>query len=233
MAREKTAGVIGGMGPEATVEFFRRLVAATPAQDDADHLHVLIDNNPKVPSRIAALIEKGGEDPARVLSAMARGLERAGADFLVIPCNTAHHYLPEIVRAVSISVLDMVKLSAAKLAVCEPRPKKIGMLASPAVRLVGLYDRHLHETGFEAMFPDAQREDRVLGIIRAVKANRIEESHRRDYAAVANWLVQRGADALLVACTELSVLGLPGNVTHPVIDALDVLVQATLETARG
>lgn len=233
MAREKTVGVIGGMGPEATAEFFRKLVAATPAKDDADHIHVLIDNNPKVPSRIKALIEKTGEDPAPVLSAMAQGLERAGADFLVIPCNTAHHYLLEIARAVSIPVLDMVALSAAKLAVLAPRPKKIGMLASPAVRLVGLYDRRLREKDFDAIFPDARDEERVLRIIRAVKANRMDVALRADYAAVIEALAQRGADALLVACTELSVLGLPEDTPLPAIDALDVLVEAAVQTARG
>lgn len=233
MAREKTVGVIGGMGPEATAEFFRKLVAATPAKDDADHVHVLIDNNPRVPSRIKALIEKTGEDPAPVLSAMAQGLERAGADFLVIPCNTAHHYLPGIVRAVSIPVLDMVALSAAKLAAHEPRPKKIGMLASPAVRLVGLYDRRLREKEFDAIFPDARNEDRILRIIRAVKANKMDAALRTDYAAVIEALAKKGADALLVACTELSVLGLPENTQLPAVDALDALVAATLEAARS
>src|SRR5436190_10023963 len=103
-ASEKIVGVIGGMGPEATVEFMRRLVAAVPAKDDADHLHVIADNNPKIPSRIKALIEGGGEDPAPVLTAMAQRLEAAGADFLVIPCNTAHYYLPQIAASVRIPV---------------------------------------------------------------------------------------------------------------------------------
>src|SRR5579863_8958181 len=102
---EKVVGVIGGMGPEATVDFMHRLIAATPARDDADHLHILVDNNPKIPSRIAALIDGTGEDPTPVLRAMARGLEAQGADFLVIPCNTAHHYLPAIAESVRIPLL--------------------------------------------------------------------------------------------------------------------------------
>lgn len=231
MSREKTAGVIGGMGPEATAEFFRRVVAATPARDDADHIRILIDNNPKVPSRIEALIERTGEDPAPALAAMAKGLERAGADFLVMPCNTAHHYLPAIARAVSIPVLDMVALSVAKLAMFAPRPKKIGMLASPAVRLVGLYDRRLREKGFEPVFPDAQDEQRILRIIKAVKANVMDAGLRAEYASVIAALAECGADALLVACTELSVLGLPENTRLPAVDALDVLVAATIEAA--
>lgn len=100
IARQPVVGVLGGMGPEATVELMQRVIRATPARDDADHVRMIVDNNPKVPSRIAALIERRGDDPAPVIADMARGLEAAGADFLVIACNTAHHYLPTIRAAV-------------------------------------------------------------------------------------------------------------------------------------
>src|ERR1700743_2905445 len=109
----------------------RRLIAATPAQDDKDHLHVIADNNPKIPSRIAALIEKTGEDPSPVLIGMAKGLETAGAGFHPLPCTTAHSYLPAIANAVSIPVLDVVTLAIDKLNGVAPKPVKIGMLASP------------------------------------------------------------------------------------------------------
>jgi aspartate racemase len=226
--RAQTIGVIGGMGPEATVDFQRRLIVKTPARDDEDHLHVLVDNNPQIPSRIAALIDKTGEDPTRVLCAMARGLAGQGADFLVIPCNTAHHYLPAIARAVQIPVLDMVALSIARLGALSPRPKRIGMLASPAVRLVGLYATRLAAAGFEAVFPDAENESRLLDTIKAVKAGRTGEAERRAYHEVARSLDQ--ADAFLIACTELSMLDPPDE--RPTLDALDVLVDATIEQAK-
>src|SRR5579872_2815690 len=85
-------GILGGMGPEATVDLMRRVIAATPARSDADHIHMIVDNNPKVPSRIAAIIETTGPDPAPELIRMAQSLERAGADALAMPCNTAHAY---------------------------------------------------------------------------------------------------------------------------------------------
>jgi aspartate racemase len=226
----KTVGVIGGMGPEATVDFLRRVVARTPAQDDADHIHVLVDSNPQIPSRIAALIEGGGEDPTPTLCAMAKGLEKQGADFLVMPCNTAHYYLPQIARAVNIPMLDMVALSIAKLAALSPAPRKIGMLASPAVRLVGLYEARLAQAGLQAVFPDEAGEAKVLEIIRAVKAANVGEQHRRDYARVAACI---SADAFLIACTELSVLGPPKDLARPFVDTLDVLVGATIAQALG
>jgi aspartate racemase len=219
----KVVGVIGGMGPEATVDFLRRIVAATPAQDDADHIRVLVDNNPKVPSRLAALVDGTGEDPLPVLIAMARGLEKQGADFLTMPCNTAHYYLPRIAETVSIPFLDMVALSIARL-----RDKRIGMLASPAVQKVGLYASRLKDAGHVAVFPDAGSEAKLLDVIRAVKANALTDAHRRDYAQIAAAL---DADAYLIACTELSVIGPPQGVTKPVVDALDVLVDATVVKA--
>jgi aspartate racemase len=231
-AKEKTVGVIGGMGPEATVEFMRRLIAAVPAKDDADHLHVIADNNPKIPSRIKALIEKTGEDPTPVLIDMAKKLEAAGADFLTIPCNTAHYYLPAIAKAVRIPVLDVVDLTIAKLNALDPKPERIGMLASTAVRLVGLFERRLAAAGFTTVFPDEETEAHLLDIIRAVKAGHITPSHQRTYEAIAKRLAENGADAFLVTCTELSLLPKP-DVIPPVFDTLDVLVEATVQTARS
>jgi aspartate racemase len=219
----KTVGVIGGMGPEATVDFLRRIVAATPARDDADHIRVLVDNNPKVPSRLAHLVEGTGADPSPVLIEMARGLERQGADFLTIPCNTAHYYLPRIAEAVSIPVIDMVALAIAKT-----QGKRIGMLASPAVQKVGLYASRLSEAGKTAIFPDAQAEAKLLDVIRAVKANGLTGEHHRDYADVAASL---DADAYLIACTELSVIGPPEGIAKLHVDALDVLVEETVKLA--
>jgi aspartate racemase len=230
---EKIVGIIGGMGPEATVDFMHRLIAATPARDDKDHLHVLADNNPKIPSRIAALIEGTGEDPTPVLCRMAQGLESQGADFLVIPCNTAHHYLPAIARSVRIPVLDMVELSVKKLLAAGTGLRRIGMLASPAVRLVGLYSERMEGAGLQALYPRAAEEDALLAVIKAVKAGQFSDRHRKDYAKIAKSLGEAGAEAFLIACTELSVIGPPDGVTAPVIDTLDVLVQATIAKARS
>ena len=108
VAPHPVIGIIGGMGPEATVDLMRRVIAATPAGDDGDHIHMIVDNNPKIPSRIATLIDGNGIDPAPELIRMARGLEAAGATVLAIPCNTAHAYADQIAASVAIPLLDMV-----------------------------------------------------------------------------------------------------------------------------
>lgn len=226
--RQPVVGILGGMGPDATVELMQRVIRATPARDDADHIRMIVDNNPKVPSRIAALIERTGEDPAPVIAAMARGLETAGADFLVIACNTAHHYLPSIRAAVSIPVVDMIGLTIARIQALGPSVRRIGVLASPAVRLTGLLEAPFGASGLSVFYPEGEDDTAVLRIIRTVKAGDLGEGTRRAYADAAARLTAGGADALLIACTELSALGaLPGPT--PVVDTLDTLVQEILQ----
>ena len=227
----KTVGILGGMGPEATIEFMRRLVAAVPARDDAEHIRMLVDNNPKVPSRIKALIDGTGDDPAPVLARMAKALETAGADFLAMPCNTAHAYLREIEAAVTIPVLDMIGLSVSALAERSPRPRTIGLLASPAVRQTGLFATPLSKRGFETIPPNAEEEATLLALIKSIKAGGRGQMERETLYEAAGSLAARGAEALVIACSEFSLLPKPRIEDCVVLDTLDVLVRETLNVA--
>lgn len=231
MVTERAIGIVGGMGPEATVELMRRLVAATPAADDAGHVRLLVDSNPKVPSRIAHLIEKTGPDPTPVLVDMAQGLVRQGAAALAMPCNTAHTYLPAIRDAVRVPVLDMARLSTAALAALDPRPGKVALLASPALRIVGLYDAPFAEAGLAPLYAEGEAEQALLAMIRAVKAGRPSARDRARYEAAVQGFAEAGADAFLIACTELSVIDRPRVGGLPLLDTLDALVDAILEAA--
>ncbi len=133
----RTVGILGGMGPEATVLLMQKVIAAVPARDDSDHVPLIVDQNSQVPSRIRRLIEGTGEDPAPVLAAMARRLEGAGAEALAMPCNTAHHYADAIRGAAHVPLLDMVALSVAKAKALAGEGASIGILASPAVKAHG------------------------------------------------------------------------------------------------
>ncbi|WP_022729333.1 aspartate/glutamate racemase family protein [Fodinicurvata sediminis] len=227
----KTLGLLGGMGPEATVELMRRVVAATPARDDADHIRMLVDNNPQVPSRIAHVIEGTGEDPTPVLVSMAEGLKQAGADFLAMPCNTAHWYLPAVCKAVDLPFLDMIDLSVRYLQNSRPPLQRVALLASPAVRKVGLFDQRLQAAGFTPLHAEGKEAEELLKVIRAVKAKGYGETERRGYQAATDGLRQRGAQAYLIACTELSVIDLPDTDGLPIADTLDLLVAEILKTA--
>jgi aspartate racemase len=228
--RRPLVGIIGGMGPEATVDLMRRIILATPARDDADHIHVLADNNPAVPSRIKALIEKTGPSPLPELVRMAKGLASSGATMLAMPCNTAHYYAGDIAAAVTIPFLDMIVLTADRVVKMVPPKATIGMLASTAVIDIGLYERALHRHGLEIKTPD--RQDDVMAIIRAVKAGDTGTAQREDLSDIADELMQAGADIVLVACTELSILTDSITKTVPVVDALTVLAEEIVARAR-
>lgn len=231
MESEKTVGVIGGMGPDATVELMRRVIAATPADDDADHIHMIVDNNPKVPSRIKALIDGDGADPGPFIAGMARRLAAAGADFLVIPCNTAHHYHAEVAEAVSIPVLNVITLTATTIAGAPSRPRQVGMLASPAIRIVGLFDAAFRDAGIEWVYPESNH--RLLDIIKAVKAGQVTAATHDALNDIADELATAGADCLLIACSELSVIADGLRTALPVFDTLQVLTDEIVARAKG
>jgi aspartate/glutamate racemase len=106
--RHRTLGIIGGMGNEATVDLMLRVIKATPGRDEQNHIRMLVDNNPKLPSRIKTLVDGTGESPAPTLISMARGLAGSGADFLAIPSNTVHYYLREVQESADILILNMI-----------------------------------------------------------------------------------------------------------------------------
>ena len=225
----RVVGVLGGMGPEATILLMQKVMDAMPAQDDADHLPLIVHQNPAVPSRIAHLIEGTGADPAPVLAQMARGLQAAGATALAMPCNTAHAYAPAIRAATPLPFLDMIGATAAALSAKGVR--RVGMLASPATRLARVFDAPFATAGLVPVFPGRDAEAEVLALIRAVKRGAAP-------AALAPGLTRIGqdlmgeADAICVACTELSLL-VPHLAPLRVTDSLDALVGAIYAHATG
>ncbi|MBY6203234.1 amino acid racemase [Maritalea mobilis] len=224
-------GILGGMGPEATVLLMQKVIAAVPAKDDADHIPLLIDQNPQVPSRIARLIEETGEDPAPVLAAMARRLEQAGAEALAMPCNTAHHYADAIRSAATVPFLDMVALSVAHAGELAGPGASVGILASPAVRRVGLFDAPFAKAGLTPLY--ATDEDATLAAIRAIKRDGPTAEARTALRAASTALLDQGAAVQMIACTEFSLIAdaVADGVTG--FDTLDRLVAAIVALSRS
>ena len=222
----KPVGILGGMGPEATILLMQKVLTAVPARDDADHVPLIVHQNPRVPSRIAALIDGTGADPGPVLVQMARDLAAAGAGALAMPCNTAHHWRDAIRAATELPFLDMVALTSRHLA--DRGARRIGMLASPAVRLTRSFDADFAANGLNAVWPED--DSGLLEMIRAVKAGRRPPA--TDMADAARELLASGADHVLIACTELSLLtgDLPADM--PWTDSLDCLVRAIVAQNR-
>lgn len=224
-------GILGGMGPEATVLLMQRVMAAVSAHDDADHIPLLVDQNPQVPSRIRRLIECTGDDPGPVLAKMARRLEAAGAKALAMPCNTAHHYAPEIRAASALPFLDMIALSADHAAELAGKGGRIGILASPAVRRIGLFDAALQARGLEAVYPED--EAALLDVIRRIKASGPNDDAAATLRAASAGLLGHGAAVQMIACTEFSLVATATVPGVRAFDTLDRLTAAIVAFSRG
>jgi len=224
----KTAGVLGGMGPDTTVDFMAKVIAATPARKDQDHARLLVDQNPHVPNRQAALLGDG-EDPGPAMAAMATGLEKAGADFLVMPCNTAHAYAPAIREGVSIplvSIIDVTVDACAGFAV-------VGVMATAGCLEARLYQDAFATAGITSVLPDAAEIDEISQLAIEIKLGNRGPDIRQRMQAVAEALVARGAQALVAACTEIPLVLDDSMIDVPLVASTDVLAAVTAAICAG
>ncbi|WP_120633471.1 aspartate/glutamate racemase family protein [Ruegeria sp. EL01] len=218
----RPVGILGGMGPEATILLQSKLVEAVPANDDRDHIPLLVDMNPQVPSRIAHLIAGTGENPGPTLAAMARRLQAAGALALAMPCNTAHHYAKAITGAVNIPLLNMVELTVDHAVRTIGSGGCVGMLASPAVRHTRLFEDALSARGLSVVWPADDEE--MLSAIRSIKVSGPCSDARETLRIASHELVAAGVDLQIVACSEFSLIADSVAADTNVIDTIDLLV---------
>jgi aspartate racemase len=228
---EKTIGVLGGLGPWATVDLFEKILRLTPASRDQDHLRIIIDNNPKIPDRSPAILGSG-EDPTPALVATAQNLERAGADLIVIPCNTAHAFYGAIAAAVSVPVLHIMDEVAQAARTEVPALRRAGVLATRATMAAGLYHRAFERVGVDVVGPDAAGQETVNRTIYAVKAGQAGPRLAGELLPVAQSLVDRGADAIVLGCTELPFVLRPGDISVPLLDSNLILARSAVRAAR-
>ncbi|MEX1663784.1 aspartate/glutamate racemase family protein [Thioclava sp. 15-R06ZXC-3] len=227
----RRVGILGGMGPEATILVMQKVLGAVRAQDDSDHVPLIVDQNPQVPSRIRHLIEGTGENPGPVLADMARRLVAGGAQALAIPCNTAHHYLPAIRATVAVPVLDMVQLSIARAASLAGPGGTVGVLGSPALLQVKLFDAAAAQHGLELRYSESEED--LLAAIRQIKAQGPQPGAREKLAAASSVLFECGATVQMIACTEFSLIPEAVCPRATVFDTLDELVAAILAFATS
>lgn len=226
MAKTKTVGILGGMGPEATADLFMKIVKSTPAKKDQEHLRIVIDNNPAIPDRTAYILGKG-EDPRPLLAQTAKNVEKMGASFIAIPCNTAHYFHGHIQAAVGIPVLHIMKEVARIL---KGTVKRAGVLASSGTLKTKLYEDFLREAGIAVVLPEDADQDEVMDAIYSVKAGDLKRG--RDISLrQGQKLVASGAEAVIAGCTEIPLVIKDGDLAVPVIDATKVLAETCVRLA--
>ncbi len=221
---KKVIGILGGMGPLATADLFQKITLHTAAACDQEHPRVCIDSNTNIADRTAALLH-GGADPVPEMVKSAKRLESIGADFLIMPCNTAHNYYEQVSAAVNIPVLHMIALTRDALRARGIRC--VGLLATDGTVQTGIYQRTFTDSGVELLMPEsADDQAAVMDLIyNGVKAGDLSHDIAA-FRAACEHLLTRGAEVLVLGCTELPVAFELYRLDYPNIDP-------TLELALG
>lgn len=229
---DKTVGILGGMGPEATIDLFARIVKHTQAKKDDDHLRIIIDNNPKMPSRQDAIM-KGGESPVPAMRETARNIERAGADFIIIGANTAHYFYEAIKDAVQIPFMHIIEEAAKETARAVPGVRKVGVLATTAAMQIGLYQKSFEKYGIEVLEIPDDIQGRVQKSIFSFKYDGRTPEIIELMVAPARHMILHGAEALIMGCTEIPIILEDIEFSVPVIDPNEVIAIAAVQYAKN
>jgi aspartate racemase len=224
MTQRRKIGVLGGMGPLATVDFMQKVIAATPATCDQDHVPMLVYSVPQIPDRVSA-IAAGTDEPFPAILAGLRVLESAGADLIVMPCNTAHAWYDRLAASASIDLMhiaDAVKQRAGDSG------EALALLATRGTIRAGFYQRYLITSQRQVIIPSQDIQSLIDAAIAAVKVNRIDEAATH-FSEAAGALIDVGADRLLLACTELPLAAARSTFEPRCLDATVCLAEAAVQ----
>ena len=223
---KKVIGIIGGMGPMATADLFRKLVSLTDADSDREHIHVLIDNDPSIPDRTDAILY-GGESPVPLICAAAHRLEAAGADVLIMPCNTGHYFHEEIASSCAVPLLSMPEETAA--AVKEAGFDCVGLLATDGSVKTDFIDRAFAKYGIRLLRPDAEGQAEVMRLIYDEVKSGLTPTPERLFPTL-DAMSAEGAQGFVLGCTELP-LAFEGVGGYRFIDPTAILAVAAIKAA--
>lgn len=230
---EKVIGILGGMGPEATVDCFDKIIKNTPAAKDQDHLRVVIDSNPKVPDRTAAIVGDG-ESPVPVMVAGCRALQRAGADFIIIPCVSAHVFLPDTQSQIELPIISIFDAVAEAISRDDPEIDVVGLLGTTGTVSGGLFQKRIAQEGITTLVPDDAMQARIMNAIYDIKSSRPSRTRSEitaELVTAAESLISRkpeGAQGIIAGCTEVPLALKPDNLSIPYFDAVTILARAAI-----
>jgi aspartate racemase len=228
---DRPAGILGGLGPMATVFFMGRVVDLTESDTDQGHVDMIVWNQASTPDRTAYLVGASEADPLPAMLSAAAALERSGAAFIAMPCNTAHQFYDALADSVGVPFLNIVQESVAWARERVPGLATLGVMATDGTVLTGTYEQECRRVGVACVVPAPAVQAEVMDMIYAgVKAGRRVDPTR--FHAVLAHLRDRGCEAIVLGCTELSVLARDLGVTDgDVIDSVDALARATIRAS--
>jgi aspartate racemase len=228
MAKRRLIGILGGMGPLATVDFMQKVIEATPAERDQDHVPLIVYSVPQIPDRVSAAAA-GTDEPLPAMLAGIRTLERAGVEAIAIACNTAHAWYNQLATSTNVKIIHMVQ------AVISAAPKNNGpvaLMATVGTLQAGIYQTYMDKAGWQALVPQPGVQNVIVDAIAAVKLGEIERA-RANFDVAAASLLEAGAQRLLLACTELPVAAKGSIHEARCLDATACLAQACVAFSYG
>lgn len=229
--KEKIIGVIGGMGPESTIDFLLKIIKNTPARKDQDHLQIIVNHNPKIPDRTNAILKKR-KSPVLEIVKTAKKLEKVGVDFFVMPCNTAHYFLPEVEKHLKVPFINIVRETISFINQNYQKVRKVGLLATTGTIHSKLYQEVLNETGIETVVPSNKlQENMVMRAVRDIKAGRQKKSAMKRLIKTVVKLQEQGAQLIISACTEVPLALNQKDVNLPLIDSTEILAKSAVKKA--
>ena len=224
---KKSIGILGGMGPLATADLFRKIVLLTDAARDNDHIRIYIDDNASIPDRTAAILS-GGIDPLPAMTDSLRKLEACGADCIIMPCNTAHYFLPRLQALTAVPFLSMLEATASACRVRFPG-RTAAVLATKGTLAAGLYQKALSSQQVPFLIPAPSEQDALMRVIYdGVKAGRAPDSYRADMESVLRALSVQGADYFILGCTELPLAAELLGLRVPTVDPTAELAKTAI-----
>lgn len=225
----RTIGILGGMGPEATVRVFDLIVRMTKAETDQDHIPIVIVSNPEVPDRSAHILS-GGPSPVPLLVEGAKKLENAGASFIIMPCHTAHYHFSEISRQINIPFLHLQEETCHYMEWRFRDTRRFGLLATTGTVKTELFQSIFLQKGLEIVVPDEERQAKVMTAIygnEGIKRG-FKEGPRQLLLQVIKHLREQRIGAIIAGCTEVSLALNPQEFQLPVIDPLKIIAAAAI-----
>jgi len=228
-AKSNTVGIIGGMGPEATLDLFYKMIKATPAKKDQEHLHIVIDNFPQIPDRTAFLLGKG-EDPLPYILKSLKTLEKANVDVLCMPCNTAHYFVEDIRKATPLPFISIVESTLKEIKSSFKDSKNIGLLATDGTIIGRVYHNIFEAEGYKIITPSEEKQSEVMKIVYSIKAGEIEENVHL-FEEIIEHMKLLGSGLVILGCTELPILLKYFKPSIPVIDATSCLAKEVVNFA--
>lgn len=224
----KTLGIIGGMGPLATVKLFEKIVLNTKANCDQEHIHILIDNNINIPDRTSFILDNKNEDPRPELIASAKRLQNMGAEFLAMPCNTAHYFYEDIISEINIPLLNMIELTLQHIKENNLKIKKVGLLSTEGTIKAKIYDNIFEPYDIELIKPSKENQRYITDLIYNIKEDKLETDLDGFYNTI-DQMKEKGAMVFITGCTELSVALDLYNLKGEFIDPMEILTREIIK----